>query len=123
VAQTLDDEGEEEGETSRTAKLPSYNLPIYKSDDQLSRLERRKLEAGATQLNLFDLGSTRANFKQVFGVHSPLWQWALPLHPKGISDGYQYPINHRNLQKLMQLTSEIRLLPNERSNELRFERP
>ncbi|OAV97027.1 hypothetical protein PTTG_00111 [Puccinia triticina 1-1 BBBD Race 1] len=112
-----------EGARQQPAKLPSYNLPIYKSDDQLSRLERRKLEAGATKLNLFDLGSTRENFRQVFGVHSPLWHWPLPLHPIGISDGYHYPINHHNLHQLIQLTSEIRLLPNERSNELRFERP
>ncbi|KAI9626107.1 hypothetical protein H4Q26_015852 [Puccinia striiformis f. sp. tritici PST-130] len=73
----------EAGETetgTQAPKLPSYNLPIYKSDDQLSRLEQ-------------------------------------------LSDGYQYPINDLNLHKLVKLTSEIRLLPNERSNELRFERP
>ncbi|PLW55702.1 hypothetical protein PCANC_04646 [Puccinia coronata f. sp. avenae] len=121
--QVLDGAGAEPGDAGGARKLPSYNLPIYKSDDQLSRLERRKLEAGATKLNLFDLGSTLANFRQIFGVHSPAWQWFLPLHPRGISDGYQYPINPHNLHKLIQLTSEIRLLPNERSNELRFERP
>ncbi|KAH9464739.1 hypothetical protein MJO28_001555 [Puccinia striiformis f. sp. tritici] len=116
----------EAGETetgTQAPKLPSYNLPIYKSDDQLSRLERRKLEAGATKLNLFDLGSSFQNFQQIFGVRSPVWHWFLPVHPKGISDGYQYPINDLNLHKLVKLTSEIRLLPNERSNELRFERP
>ncbi|KAA1098248.1 palmitoyltransferase for Vac8p [Puccinia graminis f. sp. tritici] len=121
--QMIDGTGQETEEMGQAPKLPSYNLPIYKSDDQLSRLERRKLEAGATKLNLFDLGSTLENFKQIFGVHSPVWQWFLPIHPRGISDGYQFPINHHNLHKLVELTSEIRLLPNERSNELRFERP
>jgi palmitoyltransferase len=81
--QMIDSTGQETGEIGQAPKLPSYNLPIYKSDDQLSRLERRKLEAGATKLNLFDLGSTLENFRQIFGVRSPFWQWFLPIHPRG----------------------------------------
>ncbi|KAH9810869.1 DHHC palmitoyltransferase-domain-containing protein [Melampsora americana] len=63
--------------------LPSYSLPVYKSDDRLSRSERKKLELGATKLNVYDLGTRLANFKEIFGHHSRWWEWPLPIPPKG----------------------------------------
>ncbi|EGG13166.1 uncharacterized protein MELLADRAFT_76255 [Melampsora larici-populina 98AG31] len=103
--------------------LPSYSLPVYKSDDRLSRSERKKLELGATKLNVYDLGTRLSNFQEIFGHHSRWWEWPLPIPPKGISDGYRYRVNAEHLSRLRELTAEVRLLPSHRTNELRFERP
>ncbi|KAG0149103.1 hypothetical protein CROQUDRAFT_669388 [Cronartium quercuum f. sp. fusiforme G11] len=103
--------------------LPSYDLPVYKSDDRLTRSERKKLESGSTKLNVYDLGSRLHNFKEVFGHHNQWWEWPLPLPPKGISNGYEYRVNTEHLAQLRELTAEVRLLPSNRTNELRFERP
>lgn len=62
--------------------LPSYELPVYKSDDRLTRAERKKLESGSTRLNVYDLGRAD-NFREVFGRHSRWWEWPLPIPPKG----------------------------------------
>lgn len=63
--------------------LPRYSLPVYKSDDVLSRQERRKLESAATKLNLYDLGNAKQNWREVMGRESKWWEWAIPTQPRG----------------------------------------
>ncbi|MBW0468934.1 hypothetical protein O181_008649 [Austropuccinia psidii MF-1] len=110
-------------ELNSDRNLPSYHLPIYKSDYQLTRAERRRLEEESSRLNVYNLGSLRHNFCEIFGRQSKWWEWLLPVKPKGISDGYRYEVNEEHLSQLRQLTAEVRLLPNDRANELLFERP
>ncbi|KAL8291974.1 hypothetical protein RQP46_001440 [Phenoliferia psychrophenolica] len=83
--------------------------PRYKSDDALTRTERRKLKRAADKYNVYDLG-VKANLAQIFGGWERKWSWALPCWDGGPpGNGTTFPLDREKLRKLREVTTQIRL--------------
>ncbi|KAM0789703.1 hypothetical protein ACM66B_006563 [Microbotryomycetes sp. NB124-2] len=90
--------------TSRTHDGPSVH---FRPDHDLTRQERWQLEKANSKLNIYDLGWKR-NLSEIFGGWDERWSWLLPVGwPPG--DGTTFPINRDKLEKLRQITADIRL--------------
>ncbi|KAH8924492.1 zf-DHHC-domain-containing protein [Atractiella rhizophila] len=101
-------------------KLPTLNEEEYppwafKADHMLTRAEREALISAGEKWRVYDLG-WRRNWVQVFGRD---WRiWFLPVNRIRPWEGYKFPINEANLERLQKVTKEIRL--NEPSPTLSF---
>lgn len=49
----------------------------YKTDDSLTRVERRRLKKAADKYNVYDVGAL-ANLAQIFGGWESKWVWVVP---------------------------------------------
>lgn len=91
-------------------KLPQSQGAQYKPDHHLSRSEREGLEAATRKHRLYDLGWKR-NLKEVFGSN---WKvWFIPTGRRH-GDGIDFEINRANLERLLEISREIRMAPRER---------
>lgn len=98
--------------TSASASL-SHQLRLHHRqgrpgvDPGLSRLEIRQLEKKAGKINIYDLGTSSANFREAMGGGWREWQSWVPLGGSR-GDGYAFPVNKRKYLKLMRLNEKLR---------------
>lgn len=98
--------------SSGTAAASLANLSMsFESNAALSSLSRaakRDLERKAGKINIYDLGTWQANFKEAFGSD---WNSLMAWIPVGKSNGsgYEWPINKRNFDRLQTINAQLRL--------------
>lgn len=89
--------------------IPSSSTNFESSAlSSLSRMQKKDLERKAEKINIYDLGSWQANFKETFGSE---WNSILAWIPIGKSSGsgYDWPINKKNFDRLAGINAQLRL--------------
>ncbi|KDN46962.1 zf-DHHC-domain-containing protein [Tilletiaria anomala UBC 951] len=88
---------------SLTREWQDEQLPGWKSDEVLTKEERRALKQ-AGKVNVYDIGPSE-NWKQIMGRRPLLW-W-IPLgEPE--SDGFSYTVDAEKLENLQRITADVR---------------
>jgi hypothetical protein len=73
----------------------------------LSRMQKRELERKAGRINIYDLGTWQANFRETFGANwNSIYAW-LPIG-KSEGSGYDWPVNRRAFEKLHSINAQLR---------------
>lgn len=79
---------------------------VWKRDEELTREERKTLRK-ANNLNIYDI-NVRRNWCSIMGENWIFW-WIPIGHPEG--DGTSYEVNEKTLQKLEEITINVRDCP------------